>query len=236
MFGFFSSRSNLHESGLLQGFTDNHSHLLYGVDDGVRTKEEALAILTFMENEGVKTVWCTPHVMEDVPNRTEDLRAKFEQLKSEWDGSIELKLASENMLDNLFKERLEKKDFLFHGDGKLLVETSTWAPPIDLWDMIDSIIVAGYKPIIAHPERYRYMEMSDYKRLVDMGAELQLNLPSIVGVYGEDVLRKAEAILENGWYSIAGSDCHRFRALESQVSCKILSKGTVSRLKSLLDC
>lgn len=66
------------------------------------------------------------HFMEDVPNKTADIREKFETIKSEWTGSIELKLASENMLDNLFKERLETRDFLFHGDGKLLVETSTW--------------------------------------------------------------------------------------------------------------
>lgn len=151
MFGFFSSRTSLHDTGLMKGFTDNHSHILYGVDDGVGTKEEALSILSLMEDEGVKTVWCTPHFMEDVPNKTSDIREKFETLKSEWAGSIELKLASENMLDNLFKERLETRDFLFHGDGKLLVETSTWAAPMDFWDMIDSILVAGIKPDVQRP-------------------------------------------------------------------------------------
>ena len=63
MFGFFSSRTSLHDTGLMKGFTDNHSHILYGVDDGVGTKEEALSILSLMEDEGVKTVWCTPHFM-----------------------------------------------------------------------------------------------------------------------------------------------------------------------------
>ena len=213
MFGFFSSRTSLHDTGLMKGFTDNHSHILYGVDDGVGTKEEALSILSLMEDEGVKTVWCTPHFMEDVPNKTSDIREKFETLKSEWAGSIELKLASENML----------------------VETSTWAAPMDFWDMIDSILVAGIKPVVAHPERYRYMQMKDYKRLVDMGAELQLNLPSIIGVYGDNVSRKAEAILDKGWYSMVGTDCHRFRALESQLSCKILSQSTVAKLKSLMS-
>ena len=77
MFGFFNSRKSLAESGLLKGSTDNHSHILYGVDDGVKTLEESLQILSFMETSGVKHIWLTPHVMEDVPNTTEFLRTRI---------------------------------------------------------------------------------------------------------------------------------------------------------------
>ncbi len=234
MFGFFNNKSSLESAGLLQGFTDNHSHILFGVDDGVKTLEDSLKILTFLQMAGTRTVWCTPHIMEDVPNRTSDLKAQFEKLKTAWTGDIELKLASENMIDNLFVQRLKEKDFLLHGDDKLLVETSTWAPPMDLWDILDSVVVAGYTPIIAHPERYRYMTEADYLRLKDMGCELQLNLPSILGVYGEEVSRKAEMILEKGWYSMTGTDCHRYRALEGQYTCKVLSKKTVSLLREII--
>ncbi len=234
MFGFFNNKSSLESAGLLQGFTDNHSHILFGVDDGVKTLEDSLKILTFLQMAGTRTVWCTPHIMEDVPNRTSDLKAQFEKLKTAWTGDIELKLASENMIDNLFVQRLKEKDFLQHGEGKLLVETSTWAPPMDLWDILDSVIVAGYTPIIAHPERYRYMTEADYLRLKDMGCELQLNLPSILGVYGEEVSRKAEMILEKGWYSMTGTDCHRYRAMEGQYTCKVLSKKTVSLLREII--
>ncbi len=234
MFGFFNNKSSLESAGLLLGFTDNHSHILFGVDDGVKTLEDSLKILTFLQMAGTRTVWCTPHIMEDVPNRTSDLKAQFEKLKTAWTGDIELKLASENMIDNLFVQRLKEKDFLLHGEGKLLVETSTWAPPMDLWDILDSVIVAGYTPIIAHPERYRYMTEADYLRLKDMGCELQLNLPSILGVYGEEVSRKAEMILEKGWYSMTGTDCHRYRAMEGQYTCKVLSKKTVSLLREII--
>lgn len=234
MFGFFNNKSSLESACLLQGFTDNHSHILFGVDDGVKTLEDSLKILTFLQMAGTRTVWCTPHIMEDVPNMTSDLKARFEKLKTAWTGDIELKLASENMIDNLFVQRLKEKDFLLHGEGKLLVETSTWAPPMDLWDILDSVIVAGYTPIIAHPERYRYMTEADYLRLKDMRCELQLNLPSILGVYGEEVSRKAEMILEKGWYSMTGTDCHRYRALEGQYTCKVLSKKTVSLLREII--
>lgn len=234
MFGFFNSRCSLDESGLLKGFVDNHSHVLYGVDDGVRTLEESLKILTLMEETGVRKLWCTPHIMEDVPNKTQDLKDRFEQLKEAWKGSVELELASENMIDNLFVERLAKKDFLLHGENKLLVETSTWAAPLDFWNIIDNIFDAGYIPIIAHPERYGYMKMEDYSRLMEKGALLQMNLASIIGVYGEAVAKRAQNMLSKGMYSMTGTDCHRFRALEGQVACKILSKSTVSMLSKIM--
>ena len=77
MFGFFNSRTSLNESGLLKGFVDNHSHVLYGVDDGVKTIEESLEVLNFLEAAGATDLWCTPHIMEDVPNETADLRSRF---------------------------------------------------------------------------------------------------------------------------------------------------------------
>lgn len=234
MFGFFNSRCSLDESGLLKGFVDNHSHVLYGVDDGVRTLEESLKILTLMEEVGVRKLWCTPHIMEDVPNKTQDLKDRFEQLKEAWKGSVELELASENMLDNLFVERLAKKDFLLHGENRLLVETSTWAAPLDFWNIIDNILDAGYIPVIAHPERYGYMKMEDYSRLMEKGALLQMNLASIIGVYGEAVAKRAQNMLSKGMYSMTGTDCHRFRALEGQIACKILSKSTVSMLSKIM--
>ena len=234
MFGFFNSRCSLDESGLLKGFVDNHSHVLYGVDDGVRTLEESLKILTLMEEAWVRKLWCTPHIMEDVPNKTQDLKDRFEQLKEAWKGSVELELASENMIDNLFVERLAKKDFLLHGENKLLVETSTWAAPLDFWNIIDNIFDAGYIPIIAHPERYGYMKMEDYLRLMEKGALLQMNLASIIGVYGEAVAKRAQNMLSKGMYSMTGTDCHRFRALEGQIACKILSKSTVSMLSKIM--
>lgn len=234
MFGFFSSRTSLEESGLLKGCVDNHSHVLYGVDDGVGTLDESLRILSFLEEAGVSTLWCTPHIMEDVPNRTEDLKQRFEELKSAWKGHLELELSAENMLDSLFMERFRKRDLLTHGGNRLLVETSTWAPPMDLWDMLDSIIVAGYEPVIAHPERYRYMKFEDYRKLHDMGVLFQLNLPSILGVYGDEVAEKAESLLSRGWYCMTGTDCHRFRALEGQASCRILSKSTVAKLRDIM--
>ena len=177
MFGFLKPKKTLADSGIFQGATDNHSHILWGLDDGVKTQEDTMAILGFYENLGLKTLWLTPHTMEDVPNTTEGLKARFEELKSIYEGPIELRLASEYMVDTLFEQRLEERDLLTHGRDTVLVETSTWAPPIDLWDILERMMSCGYRPLVAHPERYRYMSKKDYERLKDMGTVLQLNLP-----------------------------------------------------------
>lgn len=234
MFGFFSARNSIEGSGLVTGFIDNHSHILYGVDDGVQTKEDSLKILSYLEHAGAVEVWLTPHVMEDVPNTTSSLKARFEELKDSYNGVLKLNLASENMIDSLFFERLKTMDFLFHGDGKLLVETSTWSAPMDFWDILDTLLVRGCVPIIAHPERYRYMDMNDYSRLLDMGTILQLNLPSIIGVYGEDVRRKAQSLLAKGMYAMTGTDCHRFNALHIQFTSSVLTRSEISALSALM--
>lgn len=197
-------------SGILKGMTDCHSHLLPGVDDGVGTLDESLRILDMMEKHGVRKVWLTPHIMEDIPNTTAHLRERFAELQASYSGSVELHLAAENMLDGLFEERLEKNDLLPLGENgdHLLVETSCFSPPMDLYGILERIKAKGYYPVLAHPERYGYMEKEEYRRIKDMSVKLQLNLFSIVGAYGKHIQEKAEQLLKFGVYDLIGSDLH----------------------------
>ena len=234
MLGLFNRRRSLLESGLLKGAVDQHSHILYGLDDGVKTQEDSLAILRFLEEQGVSEVWFTPHVMEDVPNTTEGIRARFEELESVYRGGLRFHLAAEYMIDTLFEERLAARDLLTHGNDTVLVETSAVAPPINLWEVLETMRKAGYRPLIAHPERYRYMDKADYKRLHDMGCVLQMNLPSIVGFYGESARERALDVLDKGWYSMVGSDCHRYRAIQAQYGARELKKDTLRKLAPLM--
>ena len=234
MLGLFNRRRSLLESGLLKGAVDQHSHILYGLDDGVKTQEDSLAILRFLEEQGVSEVWFTPHVMEDVPNTTEGIRARFAELKGVYHGGLRFHLAAEYMIDTLFEERLAARDLLTHGNDTVLVETSAVAPPINLWEVLETMRKAGYRPLIAHPERYRYMDKADYKRLHDMGCVLQMNLPSIVGFYGESARERALDLLDKGWYSMVGSDCHRYRAIQAQYAARELKKDTLRKLAPLM--
>ena len=196
------------------GFTDWHSHILPGVDDGVQSMDESLAILRLYEGAGVSHVWLTPHIMEDIPNTTDMLRARFAELQEAYDGPVQLHLGSENMLDNLFAERLDSGDLLPVGDGLLLVETSYFNPPMDLQDVLQEIRRRGYTPVLAHPERYLYMSRGDYSRLRDAGVSFQLNVSSPAGLYGSHVRRTACWLKRRGYYDYAGTDAHDLRMVQ----------------------
>ena len=212
----FRKRQTWEESGFFRDFTDWHSHILPGVDDGVRTMEEALRILAEYERLGIKDVWLTPHIMEDVPNTTARLRERFAELQASYQGKVGLHLAAENMLDSLFEERLERNDLLPLGtDGKhLLVETSYFNPPMGLQDILMRIKSKGYYPVLAHPERYLYMNEEDYRRLKTLQVKFQLNLLSPTGFYGKSVARKAAWLLKQRMYDYAGTDLHQYPQLE----------------------
>jgi len=220
---WFRKRQTLEESGFFRGFTDWHCHILPGVDDGVQTMKESLQILAEYERLGVKEVWLTPHIMEDIPNTTKKLRDRFAELKAAYQGSVMLHLASENMLDNLFEERLEKNDLLPIGkDGKhLLVETSYFNPPMGLNNILLRIKAKGYYPVLAHPERYLYMNENDYLDLKSMGIEFQLNQFSLFGLYGKEVQKRAQTLQKQGVYSYIGTDLHRIGALQKALIFKM---------------
>lgn len=206
----FRKRISLKDSGIFKGFTDWHCHLLPGVDDGAQTMEETLQVLSLYEQSGVEKVWLTPHIMEDMPNTTALLQERFAELQAAYTGPIKLRLASENMLDNLFEERLGKNDLLPLGeDGRhLLVETSYFNPPMGLTNILLRIKTKGYVPVLAHPERYIYMEKKEYQDLRALGVKFQLNLLSLIGIYGRDVQKKAEQLLKYAMYDVVGSDLH----------------------------
>lgn len=218
---FIRPKLSIQDSGVLQGRADCHSHILPGVDDGIRTMEDALAVLAYEESLGITDVWCTPHIMEDVPNATDVLRQRFAELQAAYTGGMTLHLAAEYMLDNLFSERLEAHDLLRADEGMLLVETSTWNPPPGLETTLQDILKAGYYPLLAHPERYRYLDETAYARLHDMGIRFQMNLGSVSGYYGNTAMKKAAFLLEKGWYADIGTDCHSLRTLQSQLTRKV---------------
>lgn len=229
-----SNKIKILDSGLLEGFCDYHCHLLPGVDDGVQEIKETLEILNLWEETGVKEVWLTPHIMEDIPNTTTELTQLFETLKTPYTGSIRLHLASENMMDRLFIDRLENGELLPLGNtGKyLLVETSYYNPPMDMERIIDMIKTKGFTPVLAHPERYQYMDMGHYRKWKQTGVLLQLNVPSLVGVYGIVVQKKAKLLLEEGLYDYCGTDTHSLSSAELFLD-SLINKKTVDKIKRI---
>ena len=222
MFSFFKKKITIESSGILKGFTDFHSHILPGVDDGVKTMEETLNILSEYEKLGIEEVWCTPHIMEDIPNTTEKLKELFQILLKNYDGPIKLNLAAEYMVDNLFAERLSKGDLLYigHKQNELLIETSYYNPPLHFEAILDSIMSKGIYPVLAHPERYMYMNDDYYYKLKQKQVRFQLNLGSLGAAYGHHACNNANMLLEKDLYDYKGTDLHSIRFIDFIKSIK----------------
>ncbi len=231
-FDFFNKLSTLQTSGLCSGMVDCHTHLLPGVDDGIQTLEDALSVLSMYENLGMKEIYCTSHIMEDFPNSTEKLKEKFSVLCEAYKGSMKLHLAAEYMVDNLLIRRLKENDLLVHGynGDHLLIETSYYSSPSYFEDVTQKIRSLGLWPMLAHPERYNYMQKEKFEDLKNKGVKFQLNLPALAGRYGDDVKKKACYLLEKGLYDFVGTDVHRF---EADFANRKLRKVDIERLLSI---
>ena len=163
----------------------------------------------------------------------EHLQERFEEYKKHYKGSVEIRLAAEYMMNKEFPAKFQEKKLLTYADGvHVLVETSYFAPPAEMDDILYSLAVNGYKPILAHPERYRYMTREDYRNLKSRGYEFQLNFLALTGYYGDDVFERASDLLDAGMYDFTGSDFHRLSTFYHLMPhIKMNSKRTDKLLK-----
>ncbi|SEK52517.1 Tyrosine-protein phosphatase YwqE [Aquimarina amphilecti] len=222
----FLSKKEIHLKEIIpQGYVDIHSHLLPNIDDGVKTVYQSAYIIEQFTNLGVKKIITTPHVMQEVwPNTTETIKSKhleMERILSSLDIDVVLEASAEYMLDDLFYKRIKEKDIIALYEKYVLVEMSTFSAPINLNELLFEIKLAGFSPILAHPERYSFYQdhMEKYTELKESGFLFQLNLLSISGFYGEKVKDKAIKLLTEGFYDFAGSDVHNYHQFA------ILEKG-----------
>jgi tyrosine-protein phosphatase YwqE len=200
---------------------DMHSHLIPGIDDGSKSMEESIELVKRMEGYGLRKIITTPHIMSEYYRNTpeiiqlglEDLRkaAKTEGI------NIQIDAAAEYYMDEIFLERVKDgEQLLTFGDNYILVETGFINKPQMLLDIIFHLEMSGYKPILAHPERYQYL-IQDKKlqeELIDRGILLQVNLLSLTGFYSKQVKDFGEMLIERGAVKLLGTDTHNPRYLD----------------------
>jgi protein-tyrosine phosphatase len=217
---------------------DMHSHLLPGIDDGAQDLETSLALIRGMVSLGFKKLITTPHIMWDMyKNTNEVILAKLEELKAklkEENIDVQLEAAAEYFIDDHLEQILkEKQPLLSFGPNKLvLVEFSMASPPFDLKEALFEMQLQGYQPVIAHPERYTYLEgnKSYYTDLKDSGYMFQLNALSLTGHYGKQVSQLATYLCKQGFYELIGSDLHHIRHLEM-----LAEPAVIHNIKKVLD-
>ena len=200
---------------------DLHSHLIPGIDDGSKSMEESLSLLTGLEALGYKKVITTPHIMLDAYRNTpEIIRNGLNALRNaakEAGINVEIEAAAEYYLDDGFEALLKEGDMLTIEGKYLLFETSYFAKPLQLEEMLFSIAVSGYIPLMAHPERYRYVKdpLKEYGRFKELGVLFQVNLNSFGGHYGKDAKYKANFLRKEGMIDFLGSDVHHAKQVDT---------------------
>src|SRR6478736_301695 len=199
---------------------DMHSHLLPGLDDGAEDLERSLELVEKMVGFGYQKLIMTPHIMGDfyknTPEGIQEKLALLQQALTEKGWKIELACAAEYYLDEWFMERLAKNDkLLTFGKNYLLFETSYINEPRFLKEGIFAMQSAGYKPVMAHPERYTYLygKFDDLIALKEQGVLMKINLNSLNGYYSEGAKRVAEKLIDAGMVDLAGTDAHSLKHL-----------------------
>jgi len=194
---------------------DVHSHLLPGIDDGVKTLEESWEIIKVFEDLGYSKLITTPHVMNDFYRNTtlgiQHTRDGLIAFLKEKNTSIQIETAAEYYLDESLIQAVDNQEkLLTFGQQYLLFETNFLTEPYQLKDFIFKATTQRYKPVFAHPERYDYLN-KNFEKLEDLrnrGVLFQLNILSLVGFYSPSIQKMAEQMIDKGWVDFLGSDCH----------------------------
>lgn len=226
MFNLFKKKK---DDGAVPDFlpfdTDIHSHILPGIDDGSPDIETSMLLIEGLNKLGIKKSIATPHIIGDLyrNNRqtiTTALQSVNEACKKR-EIQIEITAAAEYMIDDYFFELLKKKEpLLTLHKNVLLTEIPFSTTPENLEETIAAITENGYKPVLAHPERYNFFQQNfdKYFYLKEIGFTLQVNLLSLTGYYGSKAQKAAKFIFENNLCSLVGTDLHHNRHLANIAS------------------
>lgn len=213
MLTFFKSKPILKD--LIPDYhIDIHSHLLPGIDDGAKNFGDTLRLTQALQEIGISEFITTPHIIQHVWDNThEQILEKKASTVLELERNnitVPFNTAAEYLMDDQFVQLFQSQSLLTLKDKYVLVEMSYINPPIQLYSILFDLQVAGYIPVLAHPERYLFYHnnFNEYIKLKRAGCLFQLNLLSVVGYYGVAISKIADQLLQKGMYEYVGSDVH----------------------------
>jgi protein-tyrosine phosphatase len=218
MFGLFTKKDKLKKAITFDYSSiqvDMHSHVLPGIDDGAQTPEESIYLVKKMMELGIKKIIATPHIMIDYYRNTpETINNALNILKAELvkeNIDIEVEAAAEHYFDETFEERVDKDGLMIMKGDYVLFEFSFINKPPNTIPVIQKILDKGYKPILAHPERYSFLTIDELRNLRSWGCNMQLNTISLTGYYGPEAKKIAETMVDNQMIDFISSDMHHPR-------------------------
>ena len=194
--------------------TDMHCHLIPGIDDGQQMVSGGAELVEKELSWGIEKILCTPHITEDkFENTPEIISDAFQKLQTELhkrELNICIDYSAEHRLDGFFLSELEKGNIRPLPNNYLLVENPFMQEAWDFDNRLFELNVRGYRPVLAHPERYPYYfnKPERYEQIHAAGTLFQLNLLSLAGYYGKEVKRVAEMLVNNNLVDFIGTDIH----------------------------
>jgi len=210
----FGKKSSLPPIDLGVIKADMHSHLIPGIDDGAATVDDAVELIEELHDMGYSKLITTPHIMSDYyKNTAEIINGGLEKMRNvleEREIPVQLEAAAEYYMDYEFESKIDNKDLLTFGDNYVLFEISFLNAPDQLDHVVFKMRTYGYRPVLAHVERYPYWynQPEQYEKLVDMGVLLQLNISSLGGQYGPHATRISRQLIDDNMIDLLGTDCH----------------------------
>lgn len=194
---------------------DLHSHIVPGIDDGADSFETSLKMLKIAAEDGIKSIFATPHYyrgrFEADRETVKDIIGELNLLIKKENIDIEILQGNEVLLDrgilNLYKEGIIST---LNGSRYILIEFPFEGPDEYSLDMIYELRLLGLVPIIAHPERYLNFigKPEEINRYINEGCLFQINGGSLTGIFGRDIQRFSQMLLEQGIINFLGSDAH----------------------------
>lgn len=243
MFNFFRKKT---QDATLFYTTDVHSHILPGVDHGAATVDDSLALLRAEREMGISRVVLTSHVTAGTfENTPETLRPAFESLKqavSETDDlcDMQLFLSAEYRVDEFWDQQYALGNQIAMPGNFILLENSFHQELLELDRLLFDLRVKGYKPILAHPERYGYYAARKQRleQLHGIGIKFQVNLLSLAGYFGQHCRETALWIVKHGMADMLGSDMHGLdhaKVIKDYIGSKEWRKITPQLLPHLIN-
>jgi protein-tyrosine phosphatase len=221
MFSFFFRPKADYRNALSFIGTDMHNHILPGIDDGSADPVISVMLAEGLHDLGYHSMICTPHIISDLyPNTRVTIGNAFKVFKDAAPPHLlpkGINFAAEYMINFDFEALLAGKEILSFGEKRfVLIEMSYLVESSNLKEMIFELLINGYQPILAHPERYHFYHIQPkvYEELVDAGCMLQLNILSLCGYYGGKIKSVAEKMIRQNLFSWVGTDLHHPGQLE----------------------
>ena len=199
---------------------DIHSHLIPSIDDGVKSLDNTIDVIKKFREIGYEKMVTTPHIHPNYPNSPDiilkGLDAVQEKLIKE-NIHFEIEGAAEYFVDEIFFQVVkESKKILFFGSGFVLIESSFVNKPLFFESCLFELQSKGYQPVLAHPERYQFLEgeLEWLLQLSEMGVLFQVTVSSFVGYYGSMPQKIAKSLLKRNMIDFIGSDLHHWEQIK----------------------